>query len=101
MPRAAVSIQPLAGWRSPAFRLPSNQLMTTTLIAKRTRVDGLIETEGDVMIEGRVEGTIRAAGCVTVAVSGVAVSDMNASRALVLGILIGNVSATERIDVAA
>jgi cytoskeletal protein CcmA (bactofilin family) len=74
--------------------------MTTTLIAKRTRVGGLIETEGDVMVEGRVEGTIRAGGCVTVGVSGVAVSDVVASRALVLGILIGNVTATERIDVA-
>lgn len=75
--------------------------MTTTLIAKRTRVGGLIETEGDVMVEGRVEGSIRAGGCVTVGVSGVAVSDVNASRALVLGILIGNVTATERIDIAA
>jgi cytoskeletal protein CcmA (bactofilin family) len=75
--------------------------MTTTLIAKRTRVGGLIETEGDVVVEGRVEGTIRAGGCVTIGVSGVAVSDVEAGRAMVLGILIGNVTAYERIDVAA
>ena len=75
--------------------------MTTTLIAKRTRVGGLIETEGDVVVEGRVEGTIRAGGCVTIGVSGVAVSDVEAGRAMVLGILIGNVTAVERIDVAA
>jgi cytoskeletal protein CcmA (bactofilin family) len=75
--------------------------MTTTLIAKRTRVGGLIETEGDVVVEGRVEGTIRAGGCVTIGVSGVAVSDVEAGRAMVLGILIGNVTAFERIDVAA
>ena len=75
--------------------------MTTTIIAKRTRIGGLVETEGDVVVEGRVEGTIRAGGCVTIAVSGVAVSDVEAGRAMVLGILIGNVTATERIDVAA
>jgi len=75
--------------------------MTTTLIAKRTRVGGVVETEGDVMVEGRVEGSIRAGGCVTVGISGVAVSDVTAQRAVVLGILIGNVTATERVDVAA
>jgi cytoskeletal protein CcmA (bactofilin family) len=75
--------------------------VTTTLIAKRTRVGGLIETEGDVVVEGRVEGTIRAGGCVTIGVSGVAVSDVEAARAMVLGILIGNCTALDRIDVAA
>src|SRR5215468_12509818 len=101
MPAANLSLHRL--WRvgeSPLFGYRRWRAMTTTLIAKRTRVGGLIETEGDVMIEGRVEGTIRAGGCVTVGVSGVAVSDVNASRALVLGILIENVNATERVDVA-
>jgi cytoskeletal protein CcmA (bactofilin family) len=74
--------------------------MTTTLIAKRTRVGGRIETHGDVMVEGRVEGSIVADGCVTVGVSGVAVSDIHAGRAVVLGIVIGNIEASERIDVA-
>jgi cytoskeletal protein CcmA (bactofilin family) len=75
--------------------------MTTTLIAKRTRVGGRIETEGDVMVDGRVEGTILAAGCVTVGLTGVAVSEIQAGRAVVLGIVIGNISAGERVDVAA
>ena len=75
--------------------------MTTTLIAKRTRVGGRIETHGDVMVEGRVEGSIVAAGTVTIGVSGVAVSDIHAGRAVILGIVIGDIEASERIDVAA
>jgi cytoskeletal protein CcmA (bactofilin family) len=74
--------------------------VTTTLIAKRTRVGGRIDTHGDVVVEGRVEGTIVAAGCVTIGVTGVAVSDILATRAVVLGIVIGNIEASERIDVA-
>lgn len=75
--------------------------MTTTLIAKRTRVGGRIETHGDVVVEGRVEGSIVAAGTVTIGVSGVAVSDIHAGRAVILGIVIGDIEASERIDVAA
>lgn len=75
--------------------------MSTTLIARRTRVTGRIETHGDVMVEGRIEGSIVAGGCVTVGVSGVAVSDIHTGRAVVLGIVIGNIEASERIDVAA
>jgi cytoskeletal protein CcmA (bactofilin family) len=74
--------------------------MTTTLIARRTRVAGRIETHGDVVVEGRTEGSIVAAGCVTVGVAGVAVSDISAARAVVLGIVIGNISASERVDIA-
>jgi cytoskeletal protein CcmA (bactofilin family) len=75
--------------------------MTTTLIARRTRVGGPIDTEGDVVVEGRVEGSIRAGGSVTVGPSGVALSDLVVGRAVVLGIVIGDVTATERVDVAA
>lgn len=72
-----------------------------SVIAKRTRVGGPIETEGDLLVEGRVEGAIKAGGCVTVGPSGVALSDMTCGRAIVLGIVIGGISASERVDVAA
>src|SRR5262245_45157318 len=75
--------------------------MSTTLIAKRTRIGGRVETEGDVLVEGRIEGTLIAEGCVTIGVTGVAVSDVQAERVIVLGIVIGNITATERLDVAA
>jgi cytoskeletal protein CcmA (bactofilin family) len=96
MPAAPLSVQ-LA---RPAFSA-TVVAMTTTLIAKRTRVTGTVDTEGDVMVEGRVEGSIRAGGSVTIGVSGVVVSDVQASQAIVLGILIGNLRASERVDVAA
>ncbi|HKA91432.1 MAG TPA: polymer-forming cytoskeletal protein [Haliangiales bacterium] len=74
---------------------------STTLIAKRTRVGGRIETDGDVVIEGRVEGAVVAGGRVVVAESGMAVAQIQAARAEIEGLVIGNVMATERIGVAA
>lgn len=74
---------------------------STTLIAQRTRVGGRIETDGDVVVEGRVEGSISAGGRVTVAESGVAVAQIQAARAEIEGVVIGDVLAAERIGVAA
>jgi cytoskeletal protein CcmA (bactofilin family) len=74
---------------------------STTLIAKRTRVGGRIETDGDVVVEGRVEGAVVAAGRVTIAESGMAVAQIQAARVEVEGVVIGDVVATERIGVAA
>ncbi len=74
---------------------------STTLIAKRTRVGGRIETDGDVVVEGRVEGAVVAAGRVTVAESGMAVARIEAARVEIEGVVIGDVLAIERISVSA
>jgi cytoskeletal protein CcmA (bactofilin family) len=71
-----------------------------TLIPARARVAGRIETDGDVIVVGRVEGSIHAGGVVIVAPSGVAVAEIGATRADVQGVVIGNIVGIERIDVA-
>jgi cytoskeletal protein CcmA (bactofilin family) len=84
-----------------AARLHVTVASKMSVIAKRTRVGGPIETEGDLVVDGRVEGAIRAAGCVTVGPSGVVISDLVVGRAVVIGIVIGSITASERVDVAA
>src|SRR5215475_14620423 len=74
---------------------------STTLIASRTRVGGRIETDGDVVIEGRTEGSVAAGGRVTVAESGVVIAQIEATRAEIDGVVIGDVICVERISVSA
>jgi cytoskeletal protein CcmA (bactofilin family) len=73
---------------------------TQTLIPHRARVAGRIETDGDVIVLGRVEGSIVSGGVVIITPTGVAVAEIGATRADVQGVVIGNIVGTERIDVA-
>jgi cytoskeletal protein CcmA (bactofilin family) len=74
---------------------------STTLIANRTRVGGRVETDGDVVVEGRLEGSVSAGGRVTVAESGVVIAQIDATRAEIDGVVIGDVVCAERINVSA
>lgn len=71
-----------------------------THVAAGSRISGQVETSGDVRVDGRVEGNIRAGGTVTIASGGVAVAEIHATRAEVRGCVIGNVIAGDRIEVA-
>jgi cytoskeletal protein CcmA (bactofilin family) len=70
-----------------------------TLIPHGTHISGRIESDGDVLLLGRVEGSIRADGLVSVGSAGVAVAEITATRVDVLGVVIGNIIAEQRIDV--
>ncbi len=72
-----------------------------TVIARRTRVGGNIDADGDLLVEGRVEGAIRCAGRVTVAVSGVALAEIRSRWAEIAGVVVGNIMADEGIEVLA
>lgn len=71
----------------------------TTWVARHAKISGRIEADGDVQVDGRVEGSIRAGSQVSISVGGVAVAEIHAGRAHVRGVVIGNVIASERIDV--
>jgi cytoskeletal protein CcmA (bactofilin family) len=70
-----------------------------TVIARRTRVGGNVHAEGDLVVEGRVEGAIHAAGKVTIAPSGVALAEIRAREAEIAGVVVGNVFGGEGIAV--
>jgi cytoskeletal protein CcmA (bactofilin family) len=69
------------------------------VIPVRAFVDGRIETESDVLVEGRVRGVITIGGRLTVAAGGWCRANIRARSAAVAGEVIGDVLCTEEIDV--
>lgn len=74
--------------------------MSLTVIPAHATVEGLIDTPGDVTIEGRVEGGVRAGGTVTIAAGATCRASLLCRSALIYGELIGNAVCTETIEVA-
>ncbi len=70
-----------------------------TVIAEGTLVRGQIEGSGDVELLGRLEGDVRLGGSLLVQRTGVASANVEAQHVLVAGTLVGNVSATDLIEV--
>jgi len=71
-----------------------------TVVARHARINGRIDVDGPLLVEGRIEGTIRAT-VITVAASGVVLAEIQAEVAEIHGVVIGNVLASERIEVLA
>jgi len=67
------------------------------LIGPNMTVRGAIVGEEDLVVEGRVEGTIQIAGHLVVAEAGVVESDVEADSADVHGQVIGDVAAAQTI----
>ncbi len=74
--------------------------MSLTVIPAHATVDGLIDTPGDVIIEGRVEGDVKAGGTVTIAAAATCKASVLCRGVLIYGELIGNAVCTETIEVA-
>jgi cytoskeletal protein CcmA (bactofilin family) len=71
------------------------------VIPRGTRVDGLIETAGDLTVEGRVDGRIQVGGALTVAPGATCRASVRARAARVVGEIIGDVVCSSAIEVAA
>jgi cytoskeletal protein CcmA (bactofilin family) len=69
-------------------------------IGAGTRVRGRIAGDGDLTIEGEVEGDISLRGNLTIAEGGTATSEVEAQSVVVEGTLEGNVSASGKVRVA-
>lgn len=72
-----------------------------SIIAPGTKIDGDIETDGVIRIEGRVDGAIRAARQVLVGRQGEVHGDITTREAVVGGRVEGTITATERLEVQA
>src|SRR5687768_12279362 len=66
-----------------------------------TRVRGRIEGEGDLTIDGSVEGNIRLGGDVTISDEGSATSDIDAGNVSVAGNLEGDIEASGNVRLGA
>ena len=70
-----------------------------TIIGTNTFVNGNLEGDEDLTVEGRVEGSINLSKTLTVEVGGVVRANINVRNAVVSGILVGNVTAQESVHV--
>ncbi len=72
---------------------------TLSIIAAGTRIDGDIETDGVIKIEGRVEGSIRAGRQVLVGRQGEVHGNVTTREAVIGGKVQGSIIASERLEV--
>lgn len=73
-----------------------------TVIGENTQIQGTIEGEGSLRIDGEVEGTIRVAGDVTVGESGCVLAAQIEARSIkIAGRIQGDVTAEKLVEMAA
>lgn len=81
--------------------VPTPNGTALSIIAAGTKIDGDIETDGVIRIEGRVEGSIRAGRQVLVGRQGEVHGDVATREAVVGGKVEGTITATERLEIQA
>jgi cytoskeletal protein CcmA (bactofilin family) len=72
-----------------------------SIIAPGTKVNGDVETDGTLRVEGTVEGQIRAAKAVVVGKDGVVIGDIATQDAVIGGRVTGTVVAESRLELQA
>ena len=70
-----------------------------TVIGAHTVVNGNLEGDEDLTIEGRVEGTITLSRTLTIEQNGVVHANINVRNAIISGVLVGNVEAEDSVHV--
>lgn len=75
--------------------------MAGTFISEELTVEGEITSEEEVVVEGRVRGTLTSSDLVSVATGAVIEADVQALSLSIGGQITGNVTASERVDLQA
>lgn len=75
---------------TPNFPPASSSRPNATIIAKGVRVEGEFRSQGDVVIDGDVQGSISAAGILTVGPEATIKADIIADEARIAGVVDGN-----------
>lgn len=72
--------------------------MAETSIGPEIIIDGNLQSEGSVRVDGKVIGRVDSKGAVELGPGSSVKSDVHGQRVSVAGSVAGNVSATERVD---
>jgi cytoskeletal protein CcmA (bactofilin family) len=72
---------------------------TTVIGASIVIIGNIVGEDDDLIIRGRVEGTIQVGGTVTIEEHGIVKADIDASELVVHGILVGNIESAERVEI--
>jgi cytoskeletal protein CcmA (bactofilin family) len=70
----------------------------TTIIGERTKVSGNLEGDEDLTVKGRVEGKINLSKTLIVEAGGVVVADVEVKDCVVSGVIVGDVTATDSVQ---
>ena len=68
-----------------------------TIIARGVKVEGEFSSQGDVVIEGEVQGNIAAVGTLTVGSEAIIKADLKSEEAIISGTVTGNVTVTKQL----
>ena len=73
----------------------------TTVIGEQTSVQGNLQGDEDLTVLGQVEGSIELDHTLTIEAGGVVKADVKVCNAIISGVLLGNVQATQSIHITA
>lgn len=87
--------------RDPNISLTSRVGMSSTksLIGESMNINGTIQANEEVIIEGKVKGTINVSSMLTVGHKGYVNADINAKEVVIQGKAEGNITATDRVEI--
>jgi cytoskeletal protein CcmA (bactofilin family) len=71
----------------------------TTVIGERTKVNGNLEGDEDLVVKGRVEGAVRLTKTLHVESGGAVVANVNVKDCVISGVVVGDVSATDSVHI--
>jgi len=71
-----------------------------TEIGANTRIHGDLEGEEDLIVHGRVEGSIRLTKALRVEKNGIVVANVNVKDCIVSGVVVGDVTASDSVNIA-
>ena len=72
---------------------------TTSLLSKKINIEGDIQGDEDLRVEGHFKGTIKVVGDIFIGQSGVVEADVEADNIVVQGKITGNVLARQQLEI--
>ena len=72
---------------------------TTSILSKKIKIEGDIQGDEDLRVEGHFKGTIKVAGDFVIGQSGVVEADVEADNIVIQGQVTGNVLARQQLEI--
>ena len=69
-----------------------------TVIARGVKVEGDLTSQGNIVIEGEVQGTLQCSGLLTVGPEAKVGANINAQEAVISGLVEGNINVVKKLD---
>jgi cytoskeletal protein CcmA (bactofilin family) len=84
-------------------KMNSNEVdgLMNTIVGKDTVITGTIDVKGALRVDGTVKGKVISSDCVTVGATGLVEAEIESNSAVVAGRMVGNIVATEKIELQA